>query len=150
MTEYALSYAPPRFRSKVRVTESGCWEWLSTIQENGYGTYTVRNQTMRAHRIAYEHFIGPIPDDLQTDHLCRVRKCVNPAHLELVTTRENTLRGVGPTASNAAKTHCKRGHEFTPENTYERPSKPGRECLTCKRAFHGGGRGYVPKRGARA
>jgi hypothetical protein len=68
--------------------------------------------------VAYELAIGPIPEGLTIDHLCRNRGCVNPAHLEAVTNRTNLLRGDGIAALNARKTHCKRGHEFTPENTY--------------------------------
>lgn len=82
-----------------------------------------------AHRMAYEELVGPIADGLQIDHLCRVRCCVNPAHLEPVTQAENIRRGVSPTAANRRKTHCKHGHEFTTENTRLVPE--GRICRRC-------------------
>jgi len=88
---------------------------------------------MAAHRFAYEALVGPIPEGLKLDHLCRNRACVNPDHTEPVTDRVNTLRGFGPTAMNARATHCSEGHEFTDENTYLNQSG-SRVCLTCMRA----------------
>ena len=123
-----------RFWAKVRKTPD-CWEWTAA-KTQGYGTFclnqTPQGRTGRAHRIAYELLVGPIPPDKQIDHLCRNRACVNPAHLELVTSRTNTLRGEGRTAHNARKTHCPRGHAYTPENTLV--SKGGeRFCRECRR-----------------
>ena len=88
-----------------------------------------------AHRVAYEALIGPIPKGLCLDHLCRVRYCVNPAHLEPVTVRENVLRGISPPAVNARKRLCKNGHALSGRNLYlkTRYGWPGRECRTCKR-----------------
>lgn len=83
-----------------------------------------------AHRVFYEHHVGPIPLGLTIDHLCKVTRCVNPDHLEPVTQRVNTLRGDGPSAVNARKTHCPHGHEYTPDNTYVRKAG-GRICKTC-------------------
>jgi hypothetical protein len=122
-----------RLLSRVqRDSESDCWIWTAGVTSNGYGRIRVGGADLRAHRHAYEVFVGPIPDGLVIDHLCRTPLCVNPSHLEPVTVRENTLRGVGRTARNAAKTHCLRGHEFTPENTYW--YRGGRHCMECRRA----------------
>jgi hypothetical protein len=128
--------AEERFWRRVkRGTPSECWEWLGAKLHRGHGIfhYTLipgQHQQTTAHRFAYERLVGAIPEGLQLDHLCRNPGCVNPAHLEPVTGRENVLRGVGPTAINARKTHCIHGHEFTPENTY-RSKKGGRECRAC-------------------
>ena len=88
-----------------------------------------------AHRFMYEYLIGPIPDGMTIDHLCRVRKCVNPMHMEVVTQKENMLRGNTLQAKNKNKTHCVRGHEFTPDNTlvYRRNNGYMRICRKCKR-----------------
>jgi hypothetical protein len=91
----------------------------------------VNRVRLLAHRASYEAFIGPIPDGMTIDHLCRNRKCVNPSHLEAVPMRVNVLRGVGVTAKNAVKTHCVNGHEFNDQNTYS--DSKGRSCRACKR-----------------
>lgn len=108
-----------------------CWEWTSGRTAAGYGRfYLAKRKPVYAHRYTWELLRGSIPDGLQIDHLCRNRACCNPDHLEPVTNRENGLRGVGAAAVNARKTHCKHGHEFTPENTYEGPR--GRQCRRCR------------------
>ena len=109
---------------------TGCWVW-GAATNGGYGVFWFEGVTVRAHRYAFERWVGPILDGLQLDHLCRVRCCVNPDHLEPVTSRENSLRGGGFAAVNAAKTHCVHGHEFTPENIYV-PKSGGRECRACR------------------
>lgn len=121
-----------RLMAKVRHDESGCWLWTGALDGQGYGQIWApvgKNQPLRAHRVAFEVFRGPIPDGLVIDHLCRVRSCINPAHLEPVTTRENLLRGTGFSAVNGAKTHCVRGHLFDDANTIR--AKLGRGCRKC-------------------
>lgn len=112
-----------------------CWPWLGFIREDGYGTFG-GGPERRAHRISYQLAVGPIPDDLVIDHLCRNRACVNPAHMEPVRQRTNIVRSpIAIPAINAAKTHCVRGHEFTPTNTYQKATRLGvkRECRPCRR-----------------
>ncbi len=128
-----------RFVEKIKINlDSGCWEWTSSKVQNGYGNIWVGDPDRRcamAHRVAYELLVGPIPEGMTLDHLCRVRHCVNPAHLEPVTNRENLLRGEGFSAVNARKTHCKRGHEFNERNAYYRTKRRGgfeRDCKLCK------------------
>jgi hypothetical protein len=122
-----------RLEGLTVLTPGGCWEWTgATGGSRRYGCISVKGVTRRAHRVAYELLAGPIPDGLELDHLCRNRLCVNPEHLEPVTHRENVLRGDAPPAANVSKTHCPRGHELTPENTYTRRGRPGgRECRAC-------------------
>ena len=116
----------------IPIPESGCWIWEGATDSDGYGHIKVDGIVRRVYVVLYELDKGPIPPGLQPDHLCRVKPCINPSHLELVTSRQNTLRGDGPTARNARKTHCKRGHAFTPDNIYRIPCCPDkRQCRTC-------------------
>lgn len=107
-----------------------CWLWIATKNQGGYGRIRAdRNgQLLSAHRVAYELLVGSIPDGLDLDHLCRVRHCVNSAHLEPVTRKVNMERGTRAQAS-----HCKHGHEYTPANTNWTPR--GRECRDCRRMY---------------
>lgn len=112
-----------------------CWVWTGVLDRYGYAAaITFGGRKQRAHRFAYEAFTGSIPAGMQIDHLCRNRSCVNPSHLEAVTGIENTRRGRGVGMVNARKTHCIRGHEFTPENTYIGKSRKHRRCRECMRA----------------
>lgn len=108
-----------------------CWEWTSFKDRDGYAMFLeARGLSQRAARFSYKTFVGPIPEGLVIDHLCRRRGCVNPNHLEPVTNRENILRGYSP---RRERTHCKYGHEFTPENTYRPPTNNSRICRKCHR-----------------
>ena len=121
-----------RFFAKVTPGANGCWIWTGACVGNGYGHFRVPPHGRReyVHRIAYEMLIGDIPDGLELDHICRVRACVNPWHLEPVTHRENVLRGRAASAFNAVKTHCPQGHPYDDANTYRwRENK--RRCRVC-------------------
>lgn len=101
-----------RFWEKVEKTDT-CWLWTASQRGNGYGQFGVtQKDIVYAHRFAYEQTVGPIPEGLVIDHLCRVRHCVNPDHMEPVTSRENTFRGFGMGVVNAAKTTCPKGHPY--------------------------------------
>ena len=124
----------PNFDKYVMpLTESGCWIWMGYISEGGYGRFCPKFKMipLYAHRVSYEMRHGPIPDGMTIDHLCRVRCCVNPDHLEVVTLQENLARSV-----REEKVYCKHGHEFSPENTALRNKKTGgivRICRACER-----------------
>ena len=113
--------------------DTECIIWHGRFNSKGYGRTTVNGVERASHRVAYERDIGPIPDGLHLDHLCRNRACVNPLHLEPVTCRVNLLRGDTIAAMNAAKTECKRGHSLSGDNLYARPNG-ARNCRACKRA----------------
>lgn len=120
-----------RFWQKVEQSPD-CWEWKAYRDNCGYGRFKMGKSMRNAHAVAYELLVGEVPDGFELDHLCRNRGCVNPAHLEVVTHRTNTMRGVSPHALNAKKTHCINGHEFNAENTYFRPGPtPRRDCRQC-------------------
>lgn len=129
-TECQELSARDRFWAKIKYTPEGCWEFQSARDPEGYRTLSVGGRTRRAHRVAYELLVGPIPEGLTLDHLCRNTGCVNPDHLEPVTHRVNILRGRGLAAQNAAKTHCIHGHPLSIENTYV-SARGQRQCRTC-------------------
>jgi len=121
-----------RFLTKYSIdSTTECWIWDGCRDQDGYGQFHYQ-KTVRAHRFIYEYIYGPIPDGMTVHHNCGIRECVNPDHLELLSCRDNVLQNGGPTAINAAKTHCKRGHSFDEPNTYV--DKYGhRTCRACRK-----------------
>lgn len=121
-----------RFWDKVLFT-TDCWVWTSATNGKGYGKFWSDRKNVCAHRFTYELYKGKIPEGLHLDHLCRNPLCVNPEHLEAVTCRENTIRGISGIINGLrqrSKTHCKRGHEFNEINTYSR-GDGRRHCRKC-------------------
>ncbi len=122
------------FDAKWQQNEKGCWQWTGAVQSGGYGNFRGR----LAHRVSWETRVGKIPANMTIDHLCRNRLCVNPAHLRVVTQKENNLAGFSPTAINKRRTHCVNGHEFTPENAkiVQRKDGPHRKCRKCHSIYN--------------
>lgn len=110
--------------------DTNCWLWRRAITHDGYGMVSGDGVSMVAHRAAFICLVGPIPEGMTLDHLCRNRACVNPDHLEPVPFRENVLRGTSFSAVNARKTECSDGHPLTGDNLYIRPNG-ARQCRQC-------------------
>lgn len=128
-------------------TESGCWIWGGATDRHGYGSVTINYKRHKAHRLAFELLKGPLIVGMSLDHLCRNPSCVNPDHLEQVTQLENVRRGDAMWVNglrNAQKTHCKKGHAYTADNTY-RPKNGGRACRKCQSIWQ---REYQARRAA--
>lgn len=125
---------PARVAATIKVAPNGCWVASAHQHGNGYARTTVDGRLWYLHRLAYTRSIGPIPSELQLDHLCRNRACCNPAHLEAVTPQVNTSRSplLSLNNGNLRKTHCLRGHPFSTENTYAHSGQ--RLCRTCRKA----------------
>ena len=139
MNDKTVTHSLERFWGWVDKTPT-CWIWTGAGANSqrggqwGYGRFQPElgsPKKVQAHRFAYEALVGPIPEGLHLDHLCRNRKCVNPEHLEPVTCQENRLRGEGFNAENAAKTHCPEGHPYSGENVAIRGGR--RHCRECQR-----------------
>lgn len=120
-----------RLLSRILKDRNGCWNYTRSKSKKGYGKLSAWGKFMLAHRVSYIVFRGEIPKGLFLDHLCRNPSCINPKHLEIVTNRENILRGEGIPAKNYRKIQCIHGHPFDKENTGYKPDGR-RMCLTCK------------------
>lgn len=133
----AMSHTQDLILSRVTEVDMGyrtpCWLSDRAPTRNGYTKIGIAGRTMLTHRVAYEEWVGPIAPGMQMDHLCRVRACCNPAHLEPVTPRENLMRGNTITAAQVSQTHCHAGHRLSGPNLYERPDRVGRCCRECRR-----------------
>jgi len=118
-----------RFDAKVAPEPmSGCWLWMENVDTSGYAQFSIKGKNRGAHRLSYERHRGEIPAGLQIDHLCRVRSCVNPDHMEMVTQQENMRRGIPRCAKI---THCPKGHAYDAQNTWI--DKTGRRhCRECR------------------
>ena len=131
-------HGPPEWRFErkyIPEPNSGCWLWTASLNRDGYGNFWDGVKYLRAHQFSYLTAYGPVPDGMEIDHLCGVRACVNPAHLEAVPHIVNCRRGqVGPSARarKLAVTHCPRGHSYAGDNLYLTP-KGHRHCRTCRR-----------------
>jgi hypothetical protein len=121
----------PVMERLIRYIDPGdCWLWLGYVGPNGYGQIRYNNERWAAHRLVWTALVGDI-EEATLDHLCRVRHCVNPDHLEPTTTKENVLRGQGRTARQARQTHCKYGHPLLGDNLWV--YRGTRLCRTCRR-----------------
>ena len=118
------------------VDANGCWIWTRSTDGKGYACSSrgpFGASSKRVHKAIWEEFNGPMPDGLQSDHLCRVRCCVNPAHIEAVTSSENNRRSMAPTGTNSRKTICIKGHALSGDNLIIK-SDGNRECRTCRQS----------------
>lgn len=131
---------PDRFWNKCSPDEStGCWAWNASLTSEGYGQINMRANygTRLAHRVAWIALVSQIPAGLVIDHRCRNRRCCNPEHLQVVTQQVNAaigLTGLATGARNRAKTHCRKGHQYSGDNLYVHPTSKARVCRECVRA----------------
>lgn len=126
---------PIRVWEKINFTER-CWLWTGADSgdDDPWGKVWDGQRVVPAHRWIYEEaYDVRLPPEIEPDHLCKVRLCVRPSHLDPITKRENVMRSNAPGPLAVRTNHCKRGHEFTPENTRIRRSDGGRECRSCAR-----------------
>ena len=141
MAVFSIFDLPKSMQDKiVPEPNSGCWMWMAATNDGGYGNTTINGKRKYTHRAAYELLIGKIPDGLHIDHLCRVRSCCNPSHLEPVTHQENHKRGEAGKYL-ADRTHCDKGHPFSGDNLVTR-DKGYRRCHTCRLEINRKSAGY--------
>lgn len=122
--------ADERFWSKVDAS-GVCWEWTGAKNPDGYGNVTRQGKTLKAHRYAYSLLVEPIPADMEADHRCFNRACVNPDHLDIVDHETNSRRARRARAGSA--TYCGKGHEYSDDNSYVWDGRPNgnRKCRKC-------------------
>lgn len=106
--------------------DSPCELWTGAVSGAGYGHCAIDGRNVQVHRLSWEAFYGPIPAELEINHLCRNKRCYNPLHLEAVTHSQNEFY------KNSVITHCPRGHVYDEANTYRRPGTGARDCRTCR------------------
>lgn len=131
------SLLPERIAKQIAEPDAnGCWRWTGTHRPCGYVRRSVDGRLWYLHRYVYTVLVGPVPENLHMDHLCRVHDCCNPKHLEPVTQRENNRRGESPPAKNGRKTHCMRGHLLAEENLIPSKKQRGRRgCRVCNAEY---------------
>lgn len=122
-----------RLKHRVIENAAGCWLWTKLLHDQGYARGSMDGRHGYIHRLVYEILVGPIPAGMQLDHLCRVRHCVNPDHLEVVDQRTNILRGTSPSANHVRKTHCPANHPYAGRNLIV-DHKGRRKCRECANA----------------
>lgn len=122
-------YEPVIRLYKKTVKVGSCWHWTGAKNPKGYGNFSVGGVQVSVHRFSYELYNGHIPEGLTVDHSCNNTSCINPDHLRLMTNERNNARGQSPSAKNARKERCPKGHHYT---KYMVKGKPRRECLTCR------------------
>lgn len=129
-----------RLMRRIKVGRDGCWNWTGGVAGDNYGAFYHGGRQVYTHRFSYELFVGVIPEHLQVDHLCRNHSCCNPKHLELVSGRENKLRGTGASARNAWKRYCVNGHPLYGDNLILRKFKGNiqRGCRKCRSLYDDG------------
>jgi hypothetical protein len=131
--EYRESTIARLMRNVVRVPESGCWLWEGAVSKLGYGRIAFEGKAKFAHRVAFTTLVGEVPDGMELDHLCKVRSCVNPYHLEPVTRLENMKRS-GAFVYRQQRSHCPKGHELTEDNKYFAACSNKYLCRACLKA----------------
>lgn len=126
---------PLRFKNKI-IKNGSCLEWTGYVNPRGYGQVSYKGKNHKIHRVVWQILRGPL-DDKHIDHLCRNRRCVNVDHMEPVTKKENTLRGISFSAINAKKETCKNGHAFNRTYKYKGSKKSfnQRICDICRRTY---------------
>lgn len=123
-----------KIKANVVIDESGCWLWQKSKRSSGYGQICFDGRIEYVHRVSYEVFVGPIPEGQEIDHLCRVRHCANPKHLEPVSHADNIRRSDAVMGVNHRKTSCSNGHPFDEKNTRHKNGR--RYCRACDADHH--------------